>query len=259
MNRDGLYLKSMAFILLMMACYVFSTGANSAGTPFQLAPIQIDVRNKAKLQRGAQLYMNYCSGCHSLRFMRYNKMAKDLGLTTFDGEVDKNLLQANLVFTKAKLHDPIQIAMPPEEAEQWFGITPPDLSLSARERGAAWIYTYLKSFYQDSSRPFGANNLLVPDVAMPNVLYPLQGKVIAVDDKKKGHGDSNQHLILIENGMMGQQQFDSALEDLVTFLVYVSEPAQLVRYRIGYFVMLFLLLLAGVTYFLKRTYWRNVH
>ena len=152
----------------------------AATTPVKLASIDVDVQIQSRIQRGAKLFMNYCSGCHSLRYMRYNRMAEDLGLTTFDGELDQDLLVSNLIFTSATIYDPIQISMPPVDAQQWFGITPPDLSLSARERGPEWIYTYLKSFYADDSRPFGTNNLLVPDVAMPNILAPLAGKVIAI-------------------------------------------------------------------------------
>ena len=129
--------------------------------------------SKTHLQRGAKLYMNYCSGCHSLKYLRYSTMAKGLGLTTFDGQIDKPLLQDNLIFTTLPVHSPIEIAMSEEDAVQWFGIKPPDLSLIARARGTAWIYTYLKSFYADNTRPFGSNNMLVPDVAMPNVLLSL--------------------------------------------------------------------------------------
>ena len=220
-----------------------------------LLPIHIDVHDTAKLQRGAKVFMNYCSGCHSLRYMRYNRMAKDLGLTTFTGDIDSDLLINNLIFTTAKLHDPIENSMPANDARQWFGRVPPDLSLSAREHGAPWIYTYLKSFYLDKKRPFGANNALVPDVAMPNILAPLEGKVIA-------ETPANHHLpvrrILIKPGEMSQQQFDSTLQDLVTFLAYVAEPVQLVRYRIGIFVIVFLCFFLLVAYQLKKIYWRQV-
>jgi ubiquinol-cytochrome c reductase cytochrome c1 subunit len=223
----------------------------------EIASVAIDLHDKARLQRGATLYMNYCSGCHSLRYMRYNRMAKDLGLTTFSGEVDNDLLVSNLIFTSAEVHDPIRISMPEVDARQWFGRLPPDLSLSARERGPDWIYTYLKSFYADSSRPFGANNALVPDVAMPNVLGPLAGIVVA-DSERHLAGQPPSHLVLHEPGEMSPQQFDSALQDLVTFLVYVGEPAQLVRYKLGFFVLLFLCVFLVFAYQLKRSYWRNI-
>lgn len=225
----------------------------------ELLPVSVDIQDTEKLQRGAKLFMNYCSGCHSLRYMRYNRMATDLGLTTFTGEVDNDLLVSNLIFTTAKVHDPIQISLPPTDAQQWFGRVPPDLSLEARERGPAWIYTYLKSFYVDENRPYGANNLLVPDVAMPNILAPLEGKVI--DARHGTHSDNHlpARLVLVEQGEMSQQQFDSALQDLVTFLVYVGEPVKLVRYQMGIFVMLFLFIFLLVAYRLKKIYWRDIH
>ena len=224
-----------------------------------LLPIVIDVQDKEKLQRGAKIFMNYCSGCHSLRYMRYNRMAKDLGLTTFTGEVDSDLLVNNLVFTTAKIHDPIKNSMPASGARQWFGRVPPDLSLSARERTPEWLYTYLKSFYADESRPFGSNNVLVPDVSMPNILAPLEGKIIAAEPVNRSNYQLPMRLVLVKQGEMSQQQFDSTLQDLVTFLVYVAEPAQLIRYRVGGVVLLFLCLFLIVAYQLKVFYWRNIH
>ena len=225
----------------------------------ELLPIDIDIQDKAKIQRGARVFMNYCSGCHSLRFMRYNRMAKDLGLTTFAGEVDSDLLMNNLIFTTSKIQDPIENSMPAEDAREWFGRVPPDLTLAARERGPSWIYTYLKSFYVDKKRPFGANNALVPDVSMPNILAPLEGKVVA----QYPNSDSSNGLpisrLLVKEGEMSEQEFDSTLQDLVTFLSYVAEPAQLIRYRIGVFVLLFLSLFLIVAYQLKKLYWRDIH
>lgn len=224
-----------------------------------LLPITVDVDDEAKVQRGARVFMNYCSGCHSLRFMRYNRMAADLGLTTFTGEVDRDLLVNNLIFTSAKIQDPIENSMPPEDARQWFGRLPPDLSLAARQHGTSWLYTYLKSFYVDKTRPFGANNRLVPDVSMPNVLAPLQGKVIfqsLPDDSKEGLSGN---LLLVKQGEMSEQEFDSTVQDLVTFLSYVAEPVQLIRFRIGVVVILFLGLFLIIAYQLKGLYWRNIH
>ena len=238
---------------------IATSWAHVAVADVELLPIVIDVQDQEKLQRGAKTFMNYCSGCHSLRYMRYNRMAKDLGLTTFTGDIDSDLLVNNLIFTTAKIHDPIENSMPAAGARQWFGRVPPDLSLSAREHGPEWLYTYLKNFYADKKRPFGANNALVPDVSMPNILAPLEGYVIAEQQER---GSSNQQplrLVLVEQGEMSQQQFDSTLQDLVTFLVYVAEPVQLIRYRIGVMVILFLCLLLIVAYQLKTFYWRNVH
>lgn len=217
-------------------------------------PVSIDLKDKDRLQRGAKLFMNYCSGCHSLKYMRYNRMAEELGLTTFDGQLDEALLKNNLIFTTASVYDPIRIAMLPEDAKQWFGIVPPDLSLSARDRGTEWIYNYLRSFYSDNSRPFGTNNLLVPDVAMPNVLEPLIGKMILINNKVTHASE----LVLIEHGEMYQAEFDSAIKDLVTFLEYVGEPAKMVRYQMGIFVILFLCLFFIISYRLKKLYWRRI-
>lgn len=237
------------FLVGLLAIFVLKIAQS---TTINLLPVNVEVQDKARLQRGAKIFMNYCSGCHSLRYLRYNRMGKDLGLLTFDGQLDKNLLN-NLIFTTAAIQDPIQISMPAMEARQWFGLVPPDLSLVARERGAAWLYTYLKSFYSDSSRPFGSNNLLVPDAAMPNVLAPLEGEVIVVRDNR----EQRPHLLLKANGEMNQQQFDDLLKDLISFLVYVSEPAQLVRYRIGMGVLAFLGIFLLVAYRLKKLYWKE--
>jgi ubiquinol-cytochrome c reductase cytochrome c1 subunit len=243
-------MNKIAFYLLM--CWAQLIFADVA-----LIPVEINIHDQAKLQRGAKIFMNYCSGCHSLRYMRYSAMAKDLGLTTFTGEIDSDLLVSNLIFTAAKVYDPIVNSMPPADAREWFGRVPPDLSLSARERGASWIYTYLKSFYVDKNRPFGANNKLVPDVGMPNILAPLEGVIIAEQQgTDKAHPSTR--FVLIEQGEMDQQQFDSTLQDLVTFLAYVAEPEQLVRYRIGIVVIAFLFILLLFAYQLKKFYWRDI-
>ncbi len=198
-----------------------------------LLNISVDISDKAALQRGAKLFMNYCSGCHSLRYLRYNRMAHDLGLTTFDGSIDADLLKSNLIFTQATIHDPIQISMPEVDARQWFGRLPPDLSLTARERGVSWVYTFLNSFYADSTRSFGANNRLVPNVGMPNVIVPLR-----------------------EDSQMTQQQLEASIKDLVTFLSYVAEPFKIERQRMGWVVLPFLCLCLGVVGLLK-TKWRS--
>lgn len=230
-----------------------------ASAVIDMKSVTINLQDQATLQRGAKIYMNYCSGCHSLHYMRYNRMAEDLGLTTFDGKVDTNLLVNNLIFTNAKINDPIQVSMPATDAREWFGMVPPDLSLVARERGAEWIYRYLKSFYVDKTRPFGTNNLLVPDVAMPNVLAPLLGNVIIVNKLTDSLKPMEPFLTLSEKGEMNQQQVDTLLEDLITFLVYVGEPVKLVRYRMGLVVLAFLSIFLIVALLLKKMYWKNIY
>ncbi|MFM9183354.1 cytochrome c1 [Legionella pneumophila] len=239
-------------LLVAALAFLMSNAAFTENLTMDYVPV--DINDKESLQRGAKMFMNYCSGCHSLKYMRYNRMAQDLGLTTFDGQIAENLLKNNLIFTQATIYDPIQIAMSPEDAKQWFGMVPPDLSLSARDRGPVWIYNYLKSFYSDPSRPFGANNLLMPDVAMPNVLEPLIGKVILVKDKNS-HANS---LLVVKRGEMFEGQFDSALKDLVNFLVYVGEPAKLIRYKLGVFVLLFFWIFLIAAYSLKKAYWKQL-
>ncbi|WP_370569542.1 cytochrome c1 [Legionella sp. MW5194] len=249
----------MKGLLTVLFGLFISVSHASVGHEVALKTFDLNVQDETRLQRGAKMYMNYCSGCHSLRFMRYNRMAHDLGLTTFDGELDTDLLFSNLIFTQAKVFDPIQISMPPEDAMQWFGIVPPDLSLSAREKGPFWIYTYLTSFYADKTRPFGSNNLLKPDVAMPNVLEPLAGKIIAVDNNNNPNLTAISHLLQVEKGEMNLAEFESAVQDLVTFLAYVSEPAQLVRYDIGKGVLIYLGVFLVLAYLLKKVYWRRLH
>ncbi|WP_408607323.1 cytochrome c1 [Legionella waltersii] len=240
--------------LIIAIVYLFLNTPFALAQDINLQSVLVNIHDKESLQRGARLYMNYCSGCHSLKYMRYNRMAEDLGLTTFDGQLDQDLLTNNLIFTKASVYDPIEIAMAPEDAKQWFGMVPPDLTLSTRNRGPNWVYTYLKSFYADKTRPFGANNLLIPDVAMPNVLEPLIGQVISVEDQHS----HTKNLLLVKHGEMQEAQFDSALKDLVTFLVYVGEPAKLVRYKLGTFVILFFCVFLIIAILLKKTYWKKI-
>ncbi len=248
----------MRKVLLLSLLVFMNLGVLAEEASVRLKTVKINLKDKASLQRGAQLYMNYCSGCHSLKYLRYSSLANGLGLTTFDGSIDKDLLKNNLIFTSASIMDPIHVAMPEEDARQWFGRMPPDLTLTGRERGADWIYTYLKSFYKDEKRPYGANNLLVPDVSMPNILSGLQGEVVAVKTGPNIDNPADMKLVLVEKGTMSQQQFDSILEDLVTFLVFVSEPHKLSRYSMGLWVVLFLGILAGFAYGLKKAYWRNI-
>lgn len=239
--------------LLFVYLCLFFNAQIVLGNEIVTESISINIKNKERLQRGAKLFMNYCSGCHSLKYMRYSQMAGDLGLINIEGQVDNNLLN-NLIFTKATMYDPIHIAMSLEDAKQWFRVVPPDLSLSARERGAVWLYNYLKSFYNDNTRPFGVNNLLVPNVAMPNVLEPLIGQMVLVSNNESHLS----YLLLVKQGEISPTQADSALQDLVTFLVYVSEPNRLLRYRLGVFVIIFLCIFLVVVYRLNTVYWRGL-
>lgn len=222
----------------------------SEGQP-EIHSVDIDVFDHASVRRGAEHYIHYCQGCHSLKHLRYSRLAKDY-------QIDDDTMKREFLLGERKMHETLLSAMRPEDAEQWFGAPAPDLSLSARARGADWIYTYLKSFYLDPSRPTGVNNLLVNNVAMPNVLADFQGLQVPVI-AHKGGTEYIERLALQQPGTMSPEAFDRALQDLMNFLVYVSEPSQLQRLKLGKYVLGFLLLLTVLLYFLKKEYWKDVH
>jgi ubiquinol-cytochrome c reductase cytochrome c1 subunit len=214
-----------------------------------------NIANPASLQRGARLYMNYCSGCHSLEYLRYSRVAEDLGLT-------EEQAMRNLNFTGAKFGEPIRAAMPAADAEQWFGKAPPDLSLVARSRGVDWVYTYLKSFYIDESKATGWNNPLLPGVSMPNVLWELQGVQRAAFEPGEKGGEPRIKALTVaehERGSMSAAEFDEAVRDLTAFLQYAGEPAALQRSAVGVWVILFLALLTFLAWLVKHEYWKDVH
>ncbi|MDS4030529.1 MAG: cytochrome c1 [Candidatus Contendobacter sp.] len=247
-------MKKIIVALVFMALPGLTVASGGEGFPLEKAPI--DLHNKASLQKGAKLFVNYCMGCHSLEHQRYNRMARDIGLT--DEQV-----KANLIFTGAKIGDTMKNAMPKAEAKQWFGVVPPDLTLIARARGVDYLYTYLLTFYQDATRPFGVNNAAFPNAGMPHVLWQLQGMqkpVYAVHKDAAGHETKVlKEFELVQPGSMSPPEFKQAMVDLVNFLAYVGEPIQLERQRIGIWVLLFLGLLCVVFYLLKKEYWKDVH
>jgi ubiquinol-cytochrome c reductase cytochrome c1 subunit len=214
-----------------------------------------DLFDKASLQRGAQLYMNYCSGCHSLKYLRYSRMAEDLGLSEEE-------VMNNLNFTGAKFGEQIQVSMKQENGTAWFGKMPPDLSLITRTKlgDSDWIYTYLKSFYLDETRPLGWNNQLFPNVSMPNPLWELQGLQHAEFGEADAAGDRPvKALKITQPGRLSAVEFDQAVRDITNFLEYASEPAALKRQSMGVWVILFLVALTFLAYLLKQEYWKDVH
>ena len=212
-----------------------------------------DLSDQASLQRGAQLYMNYCSGCHSLKFLRYQRMADDLGLTEEE-------VMGNLNFTGAKFGEHIQVTMRNADGEAWFGKMPPDLSLISRVRGSDWIYTYLKSFYLDESRPLGWNNQLFPNASMPNPLWELQGLQHAEFGEPDAAGTRHpERLVVTSAGRQSAADFDQSVRDITNFLEYAGEPAALKRQALGVWVILFLVVLSFLAYLLKQEYWTDVH
>ena len=228
----------------------FSVYAAGGGATLQAGN---DLSDRASLQRGAQLYMNNCSGCHSLKYLRYSRMAEDLGLTEEE-------VMTNLNFTGAKFGEQIMVAMPAEHATKWFGKMPPDLSLISRVRGSDWIYTYLKSFYLDETRPLGWNNKLFPNASMPNPLWQLQGLQHAEMSEPDAIGERQvEALKVTQPGTQTPVQFDQTARDITNFLEYAGEPAALKRQSMGVWVILFLAVLTFLFYLLKQEYWKDVH
>jgi len=255
-------MRKQGFVILLALWSGFCL-ASSEGAHLEKA--RIDLTDHASLQRGARLYMNYCSGCHSLQYMRFKRLAKDIGIVDAEGQVDEDLVLKNLIFTDANIGDPLTIAMPKANAKEWFGKAPPDLTLEARVRGADWIYSYLRSFYKDPNRPWGVNNWVFKDVAMPNVLAGLQGEQVPyyrtetiIFDGEKTEVKVIDHLQQLTDGLMTPHQFDAAVNDLVNFLVYVAEPIQTTRKRVGVWVILFLTVFAALAYALKKEFWKDV-
>jgi ubiquinol-cytochrome c reductase cytochrome c1 subunit len=241
-------MKRIIACLLLLASSTALVWASSANYP--LDSVEINLNDKASLQRGARIFVNYCLSCHSAKHMRYSRMAQDLGLT--EQEVADNLM-----FTTNKIHDPMTIAMRPEDSKGWFGVTPPDLSLVARSRGPAWLHTYLRTFYLDPSRPTGVNNLVFKDTAMPDPLWSLQGWQTLVEEGDKTR--HNQELELITAGTMTPSEYKQTLDDLVNFMTYISEPAQLERKKFGPWVLLYIAIFCVVAYLLKKEYWKDIH
>ncbi|NII11470.1 cytochrome c1 [Oleiagrimonas sp. C23AA] len=218
-----------------------------------LMTAQVNVRDTASVQRGARLFFNYCVGCHSLHYMRYARIGKDLGLT------EKQVMD-NLNFTGAKFGDTVQSSMPSADAQKWFGKAPPDLSLEVRAKGEDWVYSYLNSFYLDPSRPVGWNNTVFPNASMPNVLWELQGIQVPVLGHEKGEDKPVvERLRMDKAGQMSPAQYHAATRDLTAFLTYVSEPAALKRHSLGVWVILYLALFTFLAFMLKREYWKDVH
>ncbi len=240
------------FIALLIA--VLPAAGFAAGAGPTLDKANINLGDTESLQRGARLFVNYCLSCHSASFMRYNRIGRDLGLSD-------DVLKSNLMFTTDKVGDVMETAMPAQDAKNWFGVTPPDLSVIARARGVDWLYTYLRGFYVDESRPFGVNNTVFPDVGMPHVLGELQGwqKPVYAEGKGDGAAKVIERMELVKPGTMTPAEYDSAVRDLVNFLAYMGEPAKLERQRIGIWVMVFLAVFFVVAYLLKKEYWKDVH
>ncbi len=237
-------------VALLPAASLVATAAGSA----ELEHSGVNINDTASLQRGAKWYVNYCLGCHSISYMRYNRLARDLDLS-------EEMVMENLVFSDAKFGETMDIAMGDEQAEAWFGKIPPDLSLIARSRGSDWLYAYLRSFYRDEAG--GWNNTQLPNAAMPNVLWRQQGIQSPVYRQETSEGgfteDVIDHFVLTSPGSQTPDEFEQTARDIAAFLEYAGEPVKLERKSIGVWVLLFLALFTFIAYLLKAEYWRDVH
>ena len=212
------------------------------------------IEDITSLQHGAQIFVNYCLSCHSASMMRYNRL-QDIGIS------DKEL-QANLLFTTDKVGDTMTVAMRPTDAKEWFGVAPPDLSVEARARGRDWLYTYLRSFYRDDTRPTGFNNVVFQNVSMPNVLWQLQGERAArFEDITEESGEKIHHFAgftQLTPGTLSPIDYDSSVADLVAYMSWMSEPTQKERKQLGVWVLLFLSVLIFFAWRLNAAFWKDI-
>lgn len=223
----------------------------------KLLPFREEVGNLESVQRGARDFMNYCSGCHSMKYLRYARMGADLS-------IPDDVLKNNLMFTSDKPGDTIVSAMP-DVSKDWFGRQPPDLSMETKARGSDWVYTYLQSFYLDPKRPTGVNNDLLPGLSMPNVLGNLQGwQVKSEAPKAEGEGakaaeENGPAFEIVQPGQMSPEEFRDFSRDLTNFMAYAAEPVKSERIHYGMRVMVYLLVLLVLCMMLKKEFWRDVH
>lgn len=241
-------MKRFAILVYALLAAPVLAIASTATAPLDKAPI--DLADKESLQRGARIFINQCLNCHSAGYMRYTRL-QDLGLT-------EEQIKENLLFTAEKPGETMNIAMSKADAKAWFGATPPDLTVISRSRGADWLYTYMRSFYRDDSRPTGWNNLVFDKVGMPHVLWSLQGEMVPVYKKVDGH-DVVDRLELAKPGSVTLAQYDAMMSDLVNYLVWMGEPAKMQRQQLGLLVLGFLAVFFVVAYYLKKEFWKDIH
>ena len=248
-------------ILTLIVALGIANGAQAAGgeaVAWDKAPN--NVNDLPALQNGAKLFVNYCLNCHSAAFMRYNRL-RDIGLT-------EQQIKDNLLFTTEKVGDTMKAVIDPRQAKDWFGANPPDLTLVARSRsghggsGADYLYTYLRTFYRDSTKATGWNNLIFPNVGMPHVLWELQGVREPVFETRTEHGHETKVFTgwkQVSPGTMTSLQYDQAVGDLVGYLQWMAEPAQNSRVRVGVWVLLFLGALTVITWRLNAAFWKDIN
>lgn len=231
------------FLLLAAVSSLALTPLAFANEEMALDKAPIDASNHESLQRGARTFVNYCLNCHSANYMRYNRLL-EIGLT-------EKQIKDNLLFAGEKVGDQMKVAMSKTDAKKWFGAAPPDLSVEVRARGADWVYSYMRGFYRDNTRPTGWNNTVYDKVAMPHILYELQGEQTLNHETHK--------LELTKPGKLSVTEYDTLVGDLTNYLAYMAEPAKQQRNHMGWLVLLFLGVLLVLTYKLKKAYWKDIH
>lgn len=229
-------MKKLIFVITLLPALVL------ANTAEIIASAPIDPNDNASLQRGARTFINNCLNCHSASYMRYNRLV-DIGLT--EKEIKENLL-----FAADKVGDTMQTAMDPSDAKKWFGVAPPDLSVEVRARGADWVYAYMRGFYKDETTPSGWNNVVFDKVAMPHVLYQLQG------EQRLNH--KTHELELVTPGRLSPEEYDEFVADLTNYMAFMAEPAKQQRKMLGIWVILFLVVLLVLAKKLKAAYWKDI-
>ena len=240
---------------LVVALTMNAVHASSSSFPLDAAPKRVN--SEAALQNGAKLFVNYCLNCHGAVSMRYNRL-RDIGLT--DEQIKQNLL-----FSGEKVGDMMTVAISPKDAKAWFGAMPPDLSVIARAKGADYLYTYLRTFYKDDTKATGWNNMAFPSVGMPHVMWELQGVRTAKYAEEKDPHDATKTVHVFKGfeqvtpGKLNSQQFDDAMADLVAYLQWMGEPAQLDRKRLGVWVLMFLAVFTVLAWGLNKSYWKDIH
>ena len=247
-------IRALAAILMLVPAF-----ALAVETDVKLDRAPVDPYDLVSLQRGAHAFVNYCLSCHSASYMRYNRL-RDLGLT-------EEQIRDNLVLTGVKVGDLMKIAMDPQDAKEWFGTAPPDLTVIARSRsshagsGSDWLYTYLRTFYRDAARPTGWNNLVYPNVGMPHVLWQLQGEQVLKETKVQAEGymKTVNKLVLEKPGQLKSVDYDQLVADLVNYMTYMSEPARNDRVKFGLYALIVIFILIALAYALKKEYWKDVH
>lgn len=275
MNRA---LKGFLIALAVVAGSLVHAATESS---WKMEPMKPDPNDVASLQRGLALYANFCIGCHSLQYQRYERTANDLG------EIPEDLMLDFIIFSGQAIGDYMTTSMSQEDAKDWFGVAPPDLTMVTRVRSPKWVYNFLKTFYKDDSRPYGVNNKVFPNVAMPHALFPLQGiteevcygyQSIEILDRleefdeaaEEGEKESLDRMqgrepncpeirTLPGSGLYDEAQFDQAAFDIANFLHYVSDPTRQERKALGTYVIAFLFILLVLAYFLNREYWKDIH